>query len=140
VSLAAAPGALNSPDKKQDADAEKPDGGKFEPFKPESTASTGTVTIGGQAISYQAIAGTFIVHPKDWDDVARDPKADKGSAPAEEGATPATWSTPRTHRSSCCTTMWRGSFAAPVTPAIELIHPPHTKTRSIPPVLASLTY
>jgi carboxypeptidase C (cathepsin A) len=86
VSLAAAPGAANSPDKKQDADAEKPDGGKFEPFKPESTASTGTVTIGGQAISYQAIAGTFIVHPKDWDDVARDPKADKGSAPAEEGA------------------------------------------------------
>src|SRR6266478_3048271 len=87
VSLAAAPGAPNSPDKKADGDSEKPDSGKFEPFKAEATASTGTVTIGGQAIAYQAIAGTFVVHPKDWDDVPRDPKADKASLPpAEEGA------------------------------------------------------
>src|SRR5450631_1487013 len=86
ASSVAAPGAQNSPDKKPD-DSDKPDGGKFEPFKPESTVSTGTVTIGGQAISYQALAGTFIVHPKDWDDVPRDPKGDKpGAAPAEEGA------------------------------------------------------
>src|SRR5450631_2433661 len=86
ASSVAAPGAQNSPDKKPD-DSDKPDGGKFEPFKPESTVSTGTVTIGGQAISYQAIAGTFIVHPKDWDDVPRDPKTDKGSSmAAEEGA------------------------------------------------------
>jgi len=87
ASLLAAPGAPSTPDKKADGDSDKPEGGKFEPFKPEATTSTGTVTIGGQAISYQAIAGTFIVHPKDWDDVPRDPKADKGSsAPAEEGA------------------------------------------------------
>ena len=60
--------------------------GKFEPFKPEAVTSTGTVTIGGQAIAYQAVAGTFIVHPKDWDDVPRDPKAEKGSpGAAEEG-------------------------------------------------------
>ena len=86
ASSVAAPGAQNSPDKKPD-DSDKPDGGKFEPFKPESTVSTGTVTIGGQAITYQAIAGTFIVHPKDWDDVPRDPKTDKGSSmAAEEGA------------------------------------------------------
>src|ERR1700676_4182619 len=85
-SLAAAPGGPRSPDKKPGGDTEKPEGGKFEPFKPEATASTGTVTIGGQAISYQSIAGTFVVHPKDWDDVPRGPKADKGSAaPAEEG-------------------------------------------------------
>ena len=85
AALAAAPGAPNSPDKKQEGDTEKPDGGKFEPFKPEATTSTGTVTIGGQAIAYQAVAGTFVVHPKDWDDVPRDPKADKGSlAGAEE--------------------------------------------------------
>ena len=87
ASLAAAAGAPNIPDKKPDGDSEKPDGGKFEPFKPEATSSTGTVTIGGQAIAYQAIAGTFVVHPKGWDDVPRDPKADKGSsAPAEDGA------------------------------------------------------
>jgi carboxypeptidase C (cathepsin A) len=87
ASMAAAPGATGLPDKKPDADSEKPEGGKFEPFKPESATSTGTVTIGGQAIAYQAVAGTLIVHPKGWDDVPRDPRSDKESAgPAEEGA------------------------------------------------------
>jgi carboxypeptidase C (cathepsin A) len=86
ASLAAPPGGGGPPDKKPDADSEKPDGGKFEPFKPESATSNGTVTIGGQAISYQAVAGTLIVHPKGWDDVPRDPKTDKeNAAPGEEG-------------------------------------------------------
>ena len=71
------------PDKKPEAgEAEKPEGGKFEPFKPETKNSTGTVTIGGQSIAYQAIAGTLIVHPKGWDDVARDPKSEKENSPA----------------------------------------------------------
>jgi carboxypeptidase C (cathepsin A) len=83
--LSAAPGAPNPPDRKSDSDSEKADGGKFQPFKPESVSSTGTVTIGGQAISYQAIAGTLVVHPKDWDDVPRDPKADKGPGAGDEG-------------------------------------------------------
>lgn len=84
--VAAAPVAPDTHDKRQDSDVEKPDGGKFEPFKPEEKTSTGTVTIGGKAISYQAIAGTLIVHPKDWDDVARDPKSNKdGPAPAADG-------------------------------------------------------
>jgi carboxypeptidase C (cathepsin A) len=87
--LAAAP-ASSPPDRKPDGDAEKSDGGKdggkFEPFKSESVSSNGTVTIGGQSIAYQAIAGTLIVHPKDWDDVPRDPKADRGPAAAgDEG-------------------------------------------------------
>src|SRR5271163_1115946 len=82
LSLIAAPAA---PEAKPAGDA-APEG-KFEPFKPESVTSTGTVTIGGQAISYQAVAGTLIVHPKDWDDVPRDPKADKGgSGGADDGA------------------------------------------------------
>jgi carboxypeptidase C (cathepsin A) len=82
---AAAPGP--SPADKKSGEPEKADGGKFEPFKPEAVSSNGTVTIGGQAISYQAIAGTFVVHPKDWDDVPRDPKAERASsAPGEEGA------------------------------------------------------
>jgi carboxypeptidase C (cathepsin A) len=83
--LSAAPGAPNPPDRKSDGDSEKADGGKFQPFKPESASSTGTVTVGGQAISYQAIAGTLVVHPKDWDDVPRDPKADKGPGAGDEG-------------------------------------------------------
>src|SRR5580700_10061979 len=83
--LAAAP-ASSPPDKKSDSDSEKSDGGKFEPFKSESVSSNATVTIGGQAIAYQAIAGTLIVHPKDWDDVPRDPKADRGTpAAGDEG-------------------------------------------------------
>jgi carboxypeptidase C (cathepsin A) len=81
--LGAAP-ASSPPDKKPENDTEKSDGGKFEPFKAESVTSNGTVTIGGQAIAYQAIAGTLIVHPKDWDDVPRDPKADRGNPPAAE--------------------------------------------------------
>jgi len=84
ASLAAAPPGANPPDKKVDSDSEKSEGGRFEPFKAEAVASTGSVTVGGQAISYQAIAGTLIVHPKDWDDVPRDPKADKGGPGAEE--------------------------------------------------------
>jgi carboxypeptidase C (cathepsin A) len=64
------------------ADASKP-GGKFEPFKSESKASSGSVTVGGQSIAYQAIAGTLIVHPKGWDDVPQDPRSEKGDGAAE---------------------------------------------------------
>ena len=39
-------------------------------FKPESITSTGTVTVGGSPIEYQAVAGTIVVHPKGWDDAA----------------------------------------------------------------------
>jgi carboxypeptidase C (cathepsin A) len=66
--------------------AAEPDARKFEPFKPESVATTGSVTIGGQAISYQAIAGTLVVHPKDWDDVPREPNPEKvPSTSTDEG-------------------------------------------------------
>ncbi len=79
--LLAAPTASSPPD--ASLHAEKPDSGHpFEPFKPESVSSTGTVTIDGHAISYQAIAGTLVVHPKGWDDVPHDPHPEKG----EEGA------------------------------------------------------
>jgi carboxypeptidase C (cathepsin A) len=69
-------------DKAQSGEAK----GKFEPFKAESKMSTGSVNVAGQNIAYQAIAGTLIVHPKGWDDVPRDPKADKEeSASAADG-------------------------------------------------------
>jgi carboxypeptidase C (cathepsin A) len=61
----------------QPAESERP-GGKFEPFKSESKTSNGAVTVGGQSIAYQAVAGTLIVHPKGWDDVPQDPKGEKG--------------------------------------------------------------
>lgn len=66
---------------------DKPESHHFEPFKPEATTSNGSVTIDGKTISYQAIAGTLVIHPKDWDDVPRDPGTDKPSpGPADDGA------------------------------------------------------
>ena len=37
-------------------------------FHPTEVRSTGTVIVGGQQISYDAIAGTLIVHAKEWED------------------------------------------------------------------------
>lgn len=37
-------------------------------FHPSEVRSTGTVTVGGQPIAYDAIAGTLVVHAKDWTD------------------------------------------------------------------------
>ena len=51
-------------------------------FKPESITSTGTVTLGGSPIEYQAVAGTLVVHPKGWDDAAL--TGDKQSKKTEE--------------------------------------------------------
>src|SRR5712671_2730037 len=82
--LAAAP-TLSSPDSKQDGAPEKPEGRRFEPFKPEATTSNGSVTVDGRTISYQAVAGTLVIHPKEWDDVPRDPNAEKANADAAEG-------------------------------------------------------
>ncbi|HEY8091605.1 MAG TPA: hypothetical protein VIF09_27255 [Polyangiaceae bacterium] len=39
-------------------------------FAPEERVTTGTVTAGKQRVDYRAIAGTLVVHPKGWDDVA----------------------------------------------------------------------
>lgn len=39
-------------------------------FAPTSSESEGLVAVDGKAIPYHAIAGTIIVHPKDWDDAA----------------------------------------------------------------------
>jgi carboxypeptidase C (cathepsin A) len=75
-----AQGATEKPD--------KPEGHRFEPFKPEATTSTGSVTVDGHVVSYQAIAGTLIVHPRDWDDVPRDPNNEKAAAEDGEGKNP----------------------------------------------------
>ena len=48
-------------------------------FKPDEVTSTGSVTAGGTTVSYDAIAGTLVVHPKDWDDAAAKP-GDKDDA------------------------------------------------------------
>jgi carboxypeptidase C (cathepsin A) len=40
-------------------------------FTPRTVKSTGTVTVEGHQIAYDAMAGTLIVHPKGWDDAAK---------------------------------------------------------------------
>ncbi|MFL6745591.1 MAG: S10 family peptidase [Sphingomicrobium sp.] len=37
-------------------------------FHPNEVRSTGTVVIGGQPITFDAVAGTLVVHAKDWED------------------------------------------------------------------------
>jgi carboxypeptidase C (cathepsin A) len=39
-------------------------------FSPEAANSEGSVTVEGQRIDYRAVAGTIVVHPRDWDDAA----------------------------------------------------------------------
>ncbi len=51
-------------------------GAHFEPFKAESTSTSGAVTVGGRKLAYEAVAGNLVVHPKDWDDAPQDPAAD----------------------------------------------------------------
>ena len=35
-------------------------------FHPSEVRSTGSVTVGGQPIPFEAIAGTIVIHAKDW--------------------------------------------------------------------------
>jgi carboxypeptidase C (cathepsin A) len=57
-------------------EATKTDTAKPEEFKAEQQASKGSVTIGGNAINYDAFAGTLVVHPKGWDDVPQNADPD----------------------------------------------------------------
>lgn len=52
---------------------------KTETFKPQQKETTGSVTIGGQVIHYNAYAGTLIVHAKKTDDAAE--SSGKGRRP-----------------------------------------------------------
>ncbi|HKI69961.1 MAG TPA: hypothetical protein VKA67_10255, partial [Verrucomicrobiae bacterium] len=52
---------------------------KTEIFKPQQKETTGSVTIGGQVIHYNAYAGTLVVHAKKNDDDAEN--AGKGRQP-----------------------------------------------------------
>ncbi len=49
-------------------------------FTPESATSQGTILVEGKRVDYTAVAGTLVVHPKDWDDAAvRGAAADRDS-------------------------------------------------------------
>ncbi|MFY9979091.1 MAG: peptidase S10 [Candidatus Sulfotelmatobacter sp.] len=78
---------------KEEKPANKPEAAKPEPakaeaasgdeFKPEQTQTKGSVTVGGNVINYDAYAGTLVVHPKGWDDVAQNTEKDDKNKPAE---------------------------------------------------------
>src|SRR5882724_3683470 len=64
-------------------DATEDKSAKAEGFRPEQQKSSGSVTIAGQAISYDAYAGTIVVHPKGWDDVPQNEDKDEKNLPAQ---------------------------------------------------------
>ena len=69
----------NSETKKADASATAaPNQGVL--FQPEKSVSDGSVTVEGRRVDYQAVAGTIVVHPKDWDDAAAREHAKGGAS------------------------------------------------------------
>jgi carboxypeptidase C (cathepsin A) len=62
---AAPPRRAKEPAKLAAAKADTP---RKEYFHPTEVHSTGSVTVGGQPIAFDAIAGTIVVHAKDWSD------------------------------------------------------------------------
>jgi len=53
-------------------------------FTPRTAKSTGTVTVEGHKIAYNAIAGRIIVHPQGWDDAAK-PEGGKNAIGTADG-------------------------------------------------------
>src|SRR5512146_746569 len=53
-------------------------------FTPRTVKSTGTVTVEGRKIAYEAMAGTLLVHPKGWDDAAK-PQGPKDAIGTADG-------------------------------------------------------
>ncbi len=55
-------------------------------FKPVEKITQGSVTVEGTTVSYQAIASTLVVHPKDWDDVEQTTDSDADKNPDQNSA------------------------------------------------------
>jgi carboxypeptidase C (cathepsin A) len=80
--VAKAPRAEGAADNKPDATQQVK-----EFFKPSEVRSTGTVVVGGQPIAYDAIAGTLVVHAKDWSDTdAVEAEADADKSDKDKNA------------------------------------------------------
>jgi carboxypeptidase C (cathepsin A) len=78
AALAAAPKSTPGKDPAESAAAPADD------FTPRTVKSTGTVTVEGHKIAYDAVAGTIIVHPKGWDDAAK-PQGPKDAIGTADG-------------------------------------------------------
>ena len=69
----------------QDKPAEKPVQGAGRYFKPDEVQTDGSVGTKNGRVNYTAVAGTLVVHAKDWDDVPV-PEADKSDKEAQAAA------------------------------------------------------
>jgi carboxypeptidase C (cathepsin A) len=74
-----------SPDAATKAEAPKAEAPKAQAqkFSVEQQSSHGSVSIGGRRIDYEAVAGTLVVHTKDWDDVPQNADPDAKEPPPE---------------------------------------------------------
>ena len=68
-----------------DKPVEKPVEGAGKYFKPDAVSSDGSVGTSGGRVNYTAVAGTLVVHAKNWDDVPV-PEADKNDKDAQAEA------------------------------------------------------
>ena len=69
--VVASAACAQSKDDTDKSDKAKESSSRPEGFKAEQQSSKGSVTVGGKSIAYDAYAGTIVVHPTDWDDVAQ---------------------------------------------------------------------
>lgn len=81
--LALAPLALAAAEDKPATPKAAPAQAEQPKFSAEQQWSKGAVTIGGRRIDYDAVAGTFVVHPKGWDDVPQNADPEAKEPPAE---------------------------------------------------------
>jgi carboxypeptidase C (cathepsin A) len=57
-----------------------------EHFSPEQVDTTGSVSIDGRRIDYEAHTGTLVVHARDWDDVPQNAPQDEDKKPRPEAS------------------------------------------------------
>ncbi len=55
-------------------------------FRPGDSKSEGSVSVEGSSVDYHAVAGTFVVHPKGWDDAAAKAEPDDKGGKADKDA------------------------------------------------------
>lgn len=79
--LGASPQTIWAAPKSTKAKEEYPSSSAVKSFKPEEKESRGSVTVGGRRIQYRAVAGTLVVHQKNWDDVPQNAKKDAKGKP-----------------------------------------------------------
>lgn len=77
------PAIMTHAQAKEGEPATKPDSEKSESFKATQQASKGSVNVEGTAVNYDAYAGTFVVHMRDWDDVPQNADKNDKVGPAE---------------------------------------------------------